>query len=75
MPAAADCWGINDLSVFGDYSAQALMHETTMQLLVRLKTVGDLSLLVWVKVWVKSVPTGRPQPLCSLVSITVFYSW
>jgi len=34
----------DDLSVFGDYSVQALMHETTMQLLVRLKTMGDLRL-------------------------------
>lgn len=34
----------DDLSVFGDYSVQALVHETTMQLLVRLKTMGDLSL-------------------------------
>ena len=35
---------LDSLTVFYHYSVQTLLHNTTMQLLVRLKTMGDLSL-------------------------------
>lgn len=34
----------DSLIVFHDCSVQSLLHDTTMQLLVRLETVGNLSL-------------------------------
>ena len=34
----------DSLIVFHDYSVQSLLHDTTMQLLVRLETMGDLNL-------------------------------
>ena len=34
----------DSLLVFHDFSVQSLLHDTAMQLLVRLATMGDLSL-------------------------------